>query len=93
MGIVTHEKYLHTPRWDFALLGGGSLLALLMVRWASELLSLDAAWSLGVTLMLANVINNPHFACSYLIFYGGFDGSCCRLTMSLRCERVTFCLA
>ena len=68
----THKTNLYSAPWDFALLGGGSLLALLTIRWASDILSLDVAWSLGTTLMLANVINHPHFACSYLIFYGGF---------------------
>ena len=68
----TSTRYLFGPFLDFALLGGGSLVALLLLRvWLGE--GDDArTWSLGATLAIANIINHPHFAHSYQIFYSGF---------------------
>jgi hypothetical protein len=66
------QKSLQNPWVDFALLGGGSLFALLAVRLVTGAMNLDARWSLETTLLLANLINHPHFACSYQIFYGDF---------------------
>ncbi len=65
-------RYLFGPVLDFALLGGGSLIVLLALRlWLGA--GDDArAWSLGVTLAIANIINHPHFAHSYQIFYADF---------------------
>jgi hypothetical protein len=66
------QKSLHNPIVDFALLGGGSLVALFAIRAITDLMDLNAAWSLATTLFLANLINHPHFACSYQIFYADF---------------------
>lgn len=63
-----HTNYLFSPLWDIVLLGGGSLFILLALRMVYT----DRAWSFAVTLMLANVINHPHFAHSYQIFYRNF---------------------
>lgn len=71
-GSQTSARHLFNPFLDFALLGGGSLVALLLLRvWLGNG---DEArtWSLGVTLAIANIINHPHFAHSYQIFYSGF---------------------
>lgn len=70
--VKEQGRYLFGPFLDFALLGGGSLIALLLLRlWLGA--SDDARiWSLGVTLAIANIINHPHFAHSYQIFYSGF---------------------
>ncbi|WP_101926198.1 MULTISPECIES: hypothetical protein [Luteimonas] len=68
----TQERYLFGPFLDFALLGGGSLIALLSLRLWLGNGSEARAWSLGVTLAIANIINHPHFAHSYQIFYSGF---------------------
>ena len=66
------SKSLHTPFVDFVLLGGGSLIALLAIRGMAGIMDLEAAWSVVTTLFLANLVNHPHFACSYQIFYGDF---------------------
>lgn len=65
-------RHLNGPLTDFLLLGGGSLLALLGLRWASGDAAWAGAWSAGTTLAIANVINNPHFAHSYQLFYRRF---------------------
>jgi hypothetical protein len=63
-------RHLHGPVIDFLLLGGLSFLVLPVML----LLPVDgyrgyvAFW----TLLLANVINHPHFAHSYQIFYRGY---------------------
>jgi hypothetical protein len=62
-------RHIHGPLADVVLLGGGSLLLLLAVRFG---LGLGKSESLAATLILANVINHPHFAHSYQIFYRGF---------------------
>ena len=66
------NRYLFGPFSDFAMLGGGSLIALLALRvWLGD--GHEArTWSLGVTLAIANIINHPHFAHSYQIFYSHF---------------------
>lgn len=65
-------NHLYGPLTDFLLLGGGSLLPLLFI-WL--FLGGDASnrgWSLAAAFTLANVVNHPHFAHSYQIFYSGF---------------------
>lgn len=70
-GVASARRALVGPWADTLLLGGGSVLALLLLRW----LDLSAA---GVTalafvmLVLANFVNHPHFAHSYQLFYGSW---------------------
>jgi hypothetical protein len=68
---TTDTRYLVGPLVDFLLLGGASLIVLPLV---AVLLPVDEFRPvvLVVTLALANVINHPHFACSYQIFYRNF---------------------
>ena len=60
--------------WDFLLLGGGSVIALLLIKLTlvayeeKEGVALSLAW----TLLLSNLVNHPHFAHSYQIFYSNF---------------------
>lgn len=65
------ERSLFSPVVDFFLLGGGSaiILAILVLT-----LPVDTGRPvlLMIGLMLAHVINHPHFAYSYQIFYSGF---------------------
>ena len=63
-------RYLHGPVSDFLLLGGLSFLVLpvVIVLPAERFLGAVVFW----TLLLANIINNPHFAHSYQIFYREF---------------------
>jgi hypothetical protein len=65
------SRYLVGPLVDFLLLGGASLIVLPLV---AVLLPVDEFRPIviAVTLGLANVINHPHFACSYQIFYRNF---------------------
>src|SRR4249919_1657335 len=67
---VESVRHLHGPVSDFLLLGGLSFLVLpvMIALPADGYLGAVAFW----TLLLANVINNPHFAHSYQIFYRGF---------------------
>jgi len=66
--------HLFARNWDFLLLGGGSIAALIIIRTAFEFAfkAEGAAISFGVTLFLANLINHPHFAHSYQIFYNDY---------------------
>lgn len=65
-------RYLYGPAIDFLLLGGGSLLALLALRFWLGDGETATTTSLALTLALANLINHPHFAHSYQIFYSGY---------------------
>lgn len=69
---------------DFLLLGGGSLLALPVLYLVLGDKAWAGAWSLGATLALANVVNNPHFAHSYQIFYRGFRAKLTTYPAALR---------
>jgi hypothetical protein len=61
--------YLFHPLVDLLCLGGASLLVLPLMHFVSE----AALPSLVLTsLFLADVINHPHFAHSYVLFYRGF---------------------
>jgi len=64
------QRYLFGPIVDFMLLGGGSLLILLILRLS--LGNAELSVSFTATLILANVINHPHFAHSYQMFYRDF---------------------
>ncbi len=63
--------YLLGPVVDFLLLGGGSLIALAAVPflWPK---GADIAVVATTMMLLANVINHPHFANSYQLFYRDF---------------------
>jgi hypothetical protein len=59
-----------SPAVDFLCLGGGSLLLLPVLMWVvPDHFNVQA---LTFATLLANVINNPHFANSYQIFYRTF---------------------
>jgi hypothetical protein len=63
---------LFGPWMDVLLLGGGSVIALLILR----ALDLDTEHIVSLALLmliLANFVNHPHFAFSYQIFYGCWD--------------------
>lgn len=65
------SKYLFSPLIDFLGLGGGSLIAFVFISlfFRSDAFYPAAAVS---ALWLTNVINHPHFAHSYQIFYRNF---------------------
>jgi hypothetical protein len=67
---AAEKRHLYGPVVDFLCLGGASLLLLPVVLALPE----DELSPLfGVVfLALANVINHPHFAFSYQVFYEGF---------------------
>jgi hypothetical protein len=66
----TRRTYLYGPWSDFVLLGGASFLLLPIVLLLPEAgLHGPIAFAMFA---LANVINNPHFAHSYQIFYRQF---------------------
>ncbi len=70
---ATPPRYLFGPVVDFVCLGGASLILLPLIVWMfpAHLYRGDVlVW----TLLLANVINHPHFAHSYQLFYRGFWG-------------------
>jgi hypothetical protein len=72
-GPIPARGWLFHPLVDFFCLGGGSLLLLLpllLVPPTPELRADIGYW----TLVAANLINHPHFAHSYQIFYSGFRG-------------------
>jgi hypothetical protein len=64
------SRYLHGPISDFLMLGGGSLIALTLIWAVTPKESKEI--TLVITLAFAHVINNPHFANSYQIFYRDF---------------------
>ncbi len=69
--IQTEKKYLFHPIVDFLCLGGGSLLLFLLLAIFIPLEAATPAASV-ITLGLANLINHPHFAHSYQIFYQNY---------------------
>ena len=63
-------RYLHGPVADFLLLGGSSLLLLpLLFLFPAAEIKVQVA---AAMLLLSNVLNHPHFAHSYQIFYRGY---------------------
>jgi hypothetical protein len=56
---------------EFSILGGGTLLLLPLCWWCESLLGLDEAELLiGLwTFHAASLVNDPHFAVTYLLFY------------------------
>jgi hypothetical protein len=70
-GKTRDSRYLFGPVIDFLGLGGGSILALgliLLIAPPDSWYDQAAVWAL----LLAWIVNNPHFAYSYQIFYGNF---------------------
>ena len=71
-GAEERGRWLYSSMVDFLLLGGGSFLVLgaLAAFWPRD----DGARVAlaGAMLLLAHVVNHPHFAHSYQIFYRGF---------------------
>ena len=68
--VRQQSRAFFSPVFDFLCLGGGSLLLLPILIWAVP--DNMNARALGFAILLANVINNPHFAYSYQIFYRTF---------------------
>lgn len=67
-----HSAALLTPTIDFFMVGGASLLFLLAIALFLEPQG-DTMLILGIVgLILANIINHPHFAHSYQILYSNF---------------------
>ncbi len=67
------QGWLFHPLIDVFCLGGGSLLALMVLALVVPTQGLQveiAIWALAA----AHVVNHPHFAHSYQIFYSGFRG-------------------
>lgn len=64
------SRYLFGPLLDFMLLGGGSIFVMAAV-WllVPQSASRDV---LLITALIAHLVNHPHFAHSYQIFYDGF---------------------
>lgn len=62
-------RHIHGPVADAVLLGGGSMLLWLVVRFG---LGLGKAESFAAAMVLANLINHLHFAHSYQVFYRSF---------------------
>lgn len=63
--------HLHGPTSDFLLLGGASLVpffALQMIELDQRMTALIAL----VMMLLANLVNHPHFASSYVMFFGAW---------------------
>ena len=71
VGTQKKEKYLFHPLIDFLCLGGGSLLLFFFLAIVIPLEAATPAASV-ITLGLAILINHPHFAHSYQIFYQKF---------------------
>ena len=63
------QQFLFNPALDFFFLGGVTFLIFPLM-----LLVPDSKYNtvLGVTIVIAYIINYPHFASSYQIFYRGF---------------------
>jgi hypothetical protein len=70
----TYQNYLFGPVSDFLMLGGGALVVLPLLVLVPE----RSEGLLAVTmLLLTNLINHPHFAHSYQIFYRNFRKKVC----------------
>ncbi|WP_293779241.1 hypothetical protein [uncultured Oxalicibacterium sp.] len=82
MPHTTKKMYLFSPVIDFLLLGGGSLIVLLCLKLIFN--GAELALSFTATLFLANIINHPHFAHSYQIFYRNFNKKIVEYPLNLR---------
>lgn len=65
------RSYLFSPVIDFLCLGGGSFIIIGLVWWFLPK-GLPRAQTLITTFVLVSLINNPHFAHSYQMFYRNF---------------------
>ena len=68
----TSRRWINGPWLDFLTLGGGSFVVLgaLAALWPRDAASTTAL--AGAMLLLAHVVNHPHFAHSYQLFYRDF---------------------
>lgn len=57
--------FLFGPAQNFILLGEGSFLLVVLARFIGRI---SVEQSMAATLLLANLINHPHFARSYQLF-------------------------
>jgi hypothetical protein len=64
--------WLFSPAVDFACMGGGSLVIIALIAAFIPATPGARAAFAAVSIALAHVINHPHFAHSYQIFYSGF---------------------
>jgi hypothetical protein len=74
-------KHLYSAMTDFLILGGGSILGLFAIR---AFIGSDRDYALLLSLAFANIINNPHFANSYQIFYRNFRNKLTKYPAELR---------
>ncbi|WP_407469263.1 hypothetical protein ABFU38_05475 [Xanthomonas campestris pv. raphani] len=65
------KRHLYGPVLDFTLMGGGSVVVMLLLFlfWPQEWNTYELA---AAMLLVANVVNHPHFAHSYQLFYSRF---------------------
>lgn len=63
--------HLHGPVSDFLLLGGASIVPFLVLQAVEVDAQMTALIAL-VMMILANFINHPHFASSYVMFFGSW---------------------
>lgn len=70
-GGSASNHYLIGPVYDFLLLGGGSVIPLILVAFFWPAGS-DISYLSGAMLLVANLVNHPHFAHSYQLFYRNF---------------------
>ncbi len=68
----SENKYLFGPWVDNTFLGAGSVFFLLIIYFATRGMEHAHAWSLSTTLLIANLVNHPHFSVSYQIFYSNY---------------------
>lgn len=66
------KQHLHGSIIDPMLLGIGSVFVLVLIFWLAHGDPNARTWSLSTTLVLANIVNHPHFAVSYQIFYSNY---------------------
>lgn len=69
--FTTRPGYLVSPLVDFLCLGGASLIVLPLMAWLLPAESTRPELAVIVA-MLAHIVNHPHFAHSYQIFYRRF---------------------
>lgn len=93
---LTEPRALAAPSrtWEFLLTGGGTLVVLPLCLSLPRLLGMDTA-ELGVgflTFHAAHLINDPHFAVTYLLFYRDIKARLFGSTVP-RAQRVRYALA
>ena len=69
---VSQARWLFGPWVDFATLGGGSFVVLAAMAAFFPQDEASRVALAGVMLLLAHVVNHPHFAHSYQLFYKDF---------------------